>query len=57
VKVVVFMLIVMYEPFGIVLGGTIGQRVMMIKVVKASYYKANDEQKNINLFNSIMIHR
>lgn len=47
-------IVVFYEPILIVFKGTIGQRMMGLRVVKSSKLKENGVKTSINIFNSFV---
>ncbi len=54
IRGIALILIFLYEPVLVVLGGTFGQRLMGLEVVKASQFKGNGNSVKINFINSII---
>ncbi len=54
VKRICMLFIILYEPITVTLGGTVGQRVMGLRVSDFSNYVNQKSHKNINLINSIL---
>ena len=47
-------LIILYEPILVVFGGTVGQKIMGLRVIKNSTYMAKKSLHNINIIESLI---
>jgi len=54
IKGIVLLIILLYEPILVTLGGTIGQRILKLRIINASEYKKNGKKKNINILSSLL---
>jgi len=54
VRGLAFLIVLLYEPILITLKGTIGQRIMGLRVINSSFYKEENDRKNINFIFSIL---
>ena len=54
IRLIAMLSIIFYEPIFVTLGGTIGQRIMGLKLIKSSSYKRYGNELNIHILNSFL---